>query len=50
VLVYENADGKTWVEYDKPSSLFGQFENAKATVVAITLDRKLEQLVAKSIK
>jgi uncharacterized protein (DUF302 family) len=25
VLIYENEPGKTCVEYDKPSSLFGQF-------------------------
>ncbi len=50
VLVYENADGKTTLEYDKPSSLFGQFENAKVTEVADLLDRKLEQLVAKAIQ
>jgi uncharacterized protein (DUF302 family) len=50
VLIYENEQGKTHVEYDKPSSLFGQFGNAKVTEVAITLDRKLEQLVAKAIQ
>jgi uncharacterized protein (DUF302 family) len=50
VLVYENEDGKTCVEYDKPSSLFGQFGNAKVTEVATMLDRKLEQLVAKAIQ
>ncbi len=38
------------VEYDKPSSLFGQFDNAKVTEVAAMLDRKLEQLVAKAIQ
>ena len=27
VLIYENEEGKTCVEYDRPSSLFGQFEN-----------------------
>ena len=27
VLIYENEEGKTCVEYDKPSSLFGQFGN-----------------------
>ena len=46
VLIYENENGKTCVEYDKPSSLFGQFGNAKITDVATMLDRKLEQLVA----
>jgi uncharacterized protein (DUF302 family) len=50
VLLYENEEGKTCVEYDKPSSLFGQFGNAKVTDVATMLDRKLEQLVAKAIQ
>ena len=50
VLIYENEEGKTCVEYDKPSSLFGQFGNAKVTEVATMLDRKLEQLVAKAIQ
>ena len=50
VLFYENEHGKTCVEYDKPSSLFGQFGNAKVTDVATALDRKLEQLVAKAIQ
>jgi uncharacterized protein (DUF302 family) len=50
VLIYENEQGKTCVEYDKPSSLFGQFGNAKVTEVATMLDRKLEQLVAKAIQ
>jgi uncharacterized protein (DUF302 family) len=50
VLVYENEHGKTCVEYDRPSSLFGQFGNAKVTDVATMLDRKLEQLAAKAIE
>src|SRR3984893_17045897 len=50
VLIYENEEGKIGVEYDKPSSLFGQFGNAKVTDVATKLDRKLEQLVAKAIQ
>lgn len=50
VLLYENERGKTCVEYDKPSSLFGQFGNAKVTDVATMLDRKMEQLVAKAIQ
>ena len=50
VLVYENEPGKTCVEYDQPSSLLGQFGNAKVTEVATMLDRKLEQLVAKAIQ
>ena len=35
---------------DKPSSLFGQFGNAKVTEVAAMLDRKLERLVAEVIR
>ena len=50
VLIYQNEQGKTCVEFDKPSSLFGQFGNAKVTEVATMLDRKLEQLVAKAIQ
>ncbi len=50
VLLYEHENEKTCVEYDKPSSLFGQFGNAKVTEVAAMLDRKLEQLVAKAIQ
>ena len=50
VLLYENEEGKTCVEYDQPSSLFGQFGNAKVTDVATMLDRKMEQLVAKAIQ
>jgi uncharacterized protein (DUF302 family) len=50
VLIYEDASGKTYVEYDKPSTLFGQFGNEKATEVARMLDRKLEALVVRSIQ
>ncbi len=50
VLLYEDEHGKTWIEYDRPSSLFGQFGDAKVTEIAVMLDRKLEQLVAKSIE
>jgi uncharacterized protein (DUF302 family) len=50
VVIYEDEQGKTCVEYDRPSSLFGQFGNANVTEVAQMLDRKLEQLVAKSIE
>jgi hypothetical protein len=46
VLLYENTDGKTCIEYDKPSSLFGQFGNAEIDAVAAMLDRKLEALAS----
>src|SRR6516164_761169 len=50
VLVYEDDRGKTCVEYDRPSSLFGQFGNAGVAEVATMLDRRLEQLVAEAIR
>jgi uncharacterized protein (DUF302 family) len=50
VLIYEDEAGKTSVEYDRPSSLFGQFGNAEITAVADMLDRKLEALVAAAME
>ena len=50
VLIYENEDGKTCVEYDKPSSLFGQFGNAQVTAVAVMLDQKLADLTAEAMR
>lgn len=49
VLIYENEEGKTCVEYDRPSSLFGQFGDSRIAPTATMLDRKLEALVAKAI-
>jgi uncharacterized protein (DUF302 family) len=50
VLLYEDEGGKTCLEYDAPSSLFGQFENAEIAAVAAMLDRKMEALVAAAIQ
>ena len=50
VLIYENEEGKTCVEYDRPSSLFGQFGNDRISTTAAMLDRKLEALVAAAIE
>jgi uncharacterized protein (DUF302 family) len=44
VLLYENEEGKTCLEYDKPSSLFGQFGNDRISPTAAMLDKKLEAL------
>jgi uncharacterized protein (DUF302 family) len=44
VLIYEDDQGKTCLEYDKPSSLFGQFGDDKIASVANMLDHKLEDL------
>lgn len=50
VLLYENDQGKTCLEYDKPSSLFGQFENTEVNTVATMLDRKLEALATAAFR
>jgi uncharacterized protein (DUF302 family) len=46
VLIYEADDGKTYIEYDKPSSLFGQFGDERVDRMAATLNQKLEDLAA----
>jgi uncharacterized protein (DUF302 family) len=50
VLLYEDEGGRTCLEYDKPSSLFGQFSDDRIAPVASMLDRKLEALVAAAIR
>lgn len=50
VLIYEDNERKTCVEYDKPSSLFGQFGNDRIAPTAAMLDKKLESLVAEAFK
>jgi uncharacterized protein (DUF302 family) len=46
VLLYEDERGRTCLEYDKPSSLFGQFNDDRIGPTAAMLDKKLEALVA----
>src|ERR1700746_1271827 len=41
VILYENKDGHAVFEYDRPSSLFGQFGDERVTVVARELDASL---------
>ena len=41
MIAYEGDDKHSHVEYDLPSSLFGQFENAKILKIAMGLDEKL---------
>jgi uncharacterized protein (DUF302 family) len=50
VLIYEAEDGKTCIEYDQPSSLFGQFGDERVDRVAAALDRKLEDLAARATR
>jgi hypothetical protein len=48
VLVYETAPAAIRVEFDRPSSLFGQFGNQAVTEVAAGLDVKLNALIEKA--
>ncbi len=50
VLIYEADDGKTCIEYDKPSSLFGQFGDERVSPMAAALDQKLEDLAAAAMR
>ena len=49
VLIYEE-DGKTCIEYDRPSSLFGQFGDGQVDAMASSLDQKLAELAAEAIR
>lgn len=45
ILVYQQGSDQTQVEYDLPSSQFGQFHNGQIDKVAKALDAKLEALL-----
>ena len=45
VLIYETDNQSTQIEFDRPSSLFGQFNNPNVTAVAQSLDKKLVNLI-----
>lgn len=47
VVVYANKDGGTTMEYDKPTTLFGQFKNADIDAVAKSLDERIQRLLLK---
>jgi uncharacterized protein (DUF302 family) len=48
VLVYETDSHSTRVDFDQPSSLFGQFNNPEVTAVALSIDMKLANLIRKA--
>lgn len=48
ILVYEAEDHSTRVEYDLPSSLFGQFNDPEVTAIAQSLDKKLANVIKKA--
>jgi uncharacterized protein (DUF302 family) len=43
VFLYEDEKGNSIFEYDKPSSLFGQFDDEQVSAVARGLDAALER-------
>jgi uncharacterized protein (DUF302 family) len=49
LLVYQDEEGQICLEYDKPSSLFGQFGNDCITPTATLLDEKMEALTANAL-
>jgi uncharacterized protein (DUF302 family) len=49
VLIYQNKERKTCLEYDRPSSLFGQFGDDRISPTATMLDRRLEALMAVAV-
>jgi uncharacterized protein (DUF302 family) len=44
IFVYSNNSGKTFISYDKPSSLLSQFNNPKISMAAGMLNQKLAGL------
>jgi uncharacterized protein (DUF302 family) len=49
VVLYENEAGHAVFEYDRPSSLFGQFGDERVTAVARELDASLERVLAQAV-
>ncbi len=49
VVLYENEAGHAVFEYDRPSSLFGQFEDERVATVARELDASLERVLAQAL-
>jgi uncharacterized protein (DUF302 family) len=49
VVLYESEAGHAVFEYDRPSSLFGQFGDERVTAVARELDASLERVLAQAV-
>jgi uncharacterized protein (DUF302 family) len=46
-VVYANAEGGTTMEYDRPSSMFGQFKDGEIDAMAQSLDQRLMTFLKK---
>ena len=49
VVLYESEAGHAVFEYDRPSSLFGQFGDERVTAVARELDASLERVLGQAL-
>jgi hypothetical protein len=47
VVLHENAAGRLTFEYDRPSTLFGQFGDEQVTAIGRELEAELERLAAR---
>jgi uncharacterized protein (DUF302 family) len=45
VMLYENDTGTATIEYDRPSTLFGQYGDDRVTAVAKELDREIYKVL-----
>jgi uncharacterized protein (DUF302 family) len=50
VILYADESGESVFEYDKPSALFGQFDDPEVTAVARGLDAALERALQNAMK
>jgi uncharacterized protein (DUF302 family) len=48
IMLYENKAGTATFEYDRPSTLFGQYGNETVTAVAKELDQKIHSALIKA--
>lgn len=48
VFLYEDEQGRAIFEYDKPSSLFGQFDEEQVSAVGRSLDKSLERALRRA--
>jgi hypothetical protein len=44
-VIYQNAAGGTTIEYDQPSSLFGQYNNPVTDAMGASLDERMSKLM-----
>ena len=50
VFLYEDEKGNSVFEYDKPSSLFGQFDDEQVSAVARELDAALKRILQRAME